>query len=57
MKFSAIIFFTLLSFSLQAQTTPNPKTSNEPGRPRLVVGIVIDQMRYDYISRYNNKFS
>ena len=57
MKFSAIILFTLLSFSLQAQTPQNPKTANEPSRPKLVVGIVIDQMRYDYISKYYNKFS
>ena len=57
MKFSTILLFTLLSFSLQAQITENPKTSNEPGRPKLVVGIVIDQMRYDYISKYYSKFS
>ena len=26
-------------------------------RPRLVVGIVVDQMRWDYLSRYYDKFS
>jgi len=57
MKFSTVIFFTLLSFTLHAQTTEIPKTSNEPGRPKLVVGIVIDQMRFDYISKYYSKFS
>ena len=57
MRFSTVIFFTLLSFSLHAQTTEIPKTANEPGRPKLVVGIVIDQMRYDYISKYYSKFS
>jgi len=57
MKFSAIILFSLLSFSLHAQTPQNSKTSNEPGRPKLVVGIVIDQMRFDYISKYYSKFS
>ena len=25
-------------------------------RPRLVVGIVVDQMRWDYLSRYYNRF-
>jgi predicted AlkP superfamily pyrophosphatase or phosphodiesterase len=25
-------------------------------KPKLVVGIVIDQMRYDYLDRYWNKF-
>ena len=28
-----------------------------PTKPRLVVGIVIDQMRYDYLYRYYDKFS
>ncbi len=37
--------FTLATF---AQTTQ---------RPKLVVGIVIDQMRYDYIYRFWNKYS
>jgi len=57
MKFHTVILFTLLAFSLHAQTNENPKTSNEPGRPKLVVGIVIDQMRFDYISKYYSKFS
>ena len=26
-------------------------------RPKLVVGIVVDQMRWDYLSRYYNKFT
>ena len=26
-------------------------------RPRLVVGIVVDQMRWDYLSRYYDKFT
>ncbi|MEW4925072.1 alkaline phosphatase PafA [Algibacter sp. 2305UL17-15] len=25
-------------------------------KPKLVVGIVVDQMRYDYLTRFNNKF-
>ncbi len=29
---------------------------NENERPKLVVGIIIDQMRYDYLTRYWNKF-
>ena len=28
----------------------------QPNRPKLVVGIVVDQMRYDYLTRYWNKF-
>ena len=25
-------------------------------KPKLIVGIVVDQMRVDYISRYENRF-
>ena len=39
-----IVFF--LSLSVFAQ--------NE--RPKLVVGVVVDQMRYDYLTRYYNKY-
>ena len=30
--------------------------ANGPARPKLVVGIVVDQMRYDYLYRYWSKF-
>ncbi|MCA6364686.1 MAG: alkaline phosphatase family protein [Bacteroidetes bacterium] len=33
-----------------------PDSSSLPRAPKLVVGIVIDQMRYDYIYRYWDKF-
>lgn len=31
-------------------------TKNEPLKPKLVVGIVVDQMRYDYLTRFYNKY-
>ena len=31
--------------------------SNKPRRPKLVIGIVVDQMRYDYLFRFYNKWS
>ncbi|WP_019990866.1 alkaline phosphatase PafA [Rudanella lutea] len=34
-----------------------PRTPSFPDRPKLVVGIVVDQMRYDYLYRYYDKFS
>ena len=37
---------------LLAQKTPN----NNVERPKLVVGIVVDQMRWDYLYRYYNKY-
>ena len=32
-------------------------TFAQPQRPKLVVGIVVDQMRWDYLYRYSNKYS
>ena len=42
--FSILFFAGFFSFAQQQ-------------KPKLVVGIVIDQMRYDYLDRYWNKFS
>jgi predicted AlkP superfamily pyrophosphatase or phosphodiesterase len=43
----------LLSFNLcLGQTTPKKLK-----RPKLVVGIVVDQMRYDFLYRYYDKYS
>jgi predicted AlkP superfamily pyrophosphatase or phosphodiesterase len=52
--------FLLLFFCSQvltAQTTTKPATApKELPKPKLIVGIVVDQMRYDYLSKYYNKF-
>ena len=51
MKKSGLIFLFLLSVSsLFAQQADN-------SRPKLVVGIVVDQMRQEYLYRFSNKFS
>ncbi len=44
-----ILIFTLSVFQLAIAQTDQPK-------PKLVVGIVVDQMRYDYITRYWDLF-
>lgn len=54
MRYIISIISTALAAHLFAQTTIKP-TSPQP-KPKLVVGIVIDQMRYDYIYRFWNKF-
>lgn len=48
-----ITLITLL-FTTQLSAQPLPKTPDE--RPKLVVGIVVDQMRYEYIPRFWSKF-
>lgn len=59
-RLSAALFFFLLSaFSVIAQVkrvSPTSSTPTSPDRPKLVVGIVVDQMRYDYLYRYYDKF-
>ncbi|MBO0949081.1 alkaline phosphatase PafA [Fibrella forsythiae] len=37
--------------------TTSPGNSATSARPKLVVGIVVDQMRYDYLYRYYEKYS
>ncbi len=44
--------FTILFFSILSIT----KAQNYATNPKLVVGIVIDQMRYDYLSRFYGRF-
>lgn len=43
----------LTTFFLQAQAAP----PHSVPRPRLVVGIVVDQMRWDYLYRYYDRYS
>lgn len=56
----SLITCVILSGSCLAQTsvTTNQMNKNDYSneRPKLVVGIVIDQMRYDYLTRFYNKF-
>ncbi|MCY7291293.1 MAG: alkaline phosphatase family protein [Ferruginibacter sp.] len=52
--FSIII---LTSFSQQIQAQKVATQVNEMSRPKIVVGIVIDQMRWDYLYRFYNRYS
>ncbi len=57
MKKGILLFFTLLIFSCKPYKTATnnlEKTENTP--PKLVVGIVVDQMRYDYLKKFYNKY-
>ena len=50
-QFIFILFISMYSFS---QTT-KPVAAN--ARPKLVVGIVVDQMRWDFLYRYYDRYS
>lgn len=47
-KFPIIILLLCFAFSMNAQ---------KPARPKLVVGIVVDQMRWDFLYRYYDRYS
>ena len=53
--FGLLGLFLVSSCSAQSKLVPNKNTSSN-SRPKLVVGIVVDQMRYDYLTRFYNKF-
>ncbi len=44
--------FLLFCFIAPAQTKTSTPSSTTVSRPKLVVGIVIDQMRWDYLYRF-----
>jgi len=65
-KYLLFIAFTFVVVSVSAQTkkkkVASPAatatgTATELPRPKLVVGIVVDQMRWDYLYRYYDRYS
>ncbi|MFI5150868.1 MAG: alkaline phosphatase PafA [Bacteroidia bacterium] len=52
--FTSFILFSSLLF--HAQNKPVPKQVTIPAKPKLIVGIVVDQMRYDYLYRFQERF-
>ncbi|PSR53099.1 alkaline phosphatase family protein [Adhaeribacter arboris] len=55
MKKNWLLFFCIFSFtSLFAQTKISK--NQELPRPKLVVGIMVDQMRWDYLYRFYNRY-
>jgi len=63
-KISRLIFtISIFSISLSSAQTKKPTAASakafpaEVARPKLVVGLVVDQMRWDYLYRYYNRYS
>src|SRR6478609_7222078 len=55
MKYFAIaLTLTALQLIFFHSVNAQPQNANNLSRPKLVVGIVIDQMRWDYLYRYYN---
>jgi predicted AlkP superfamily pyrophosphatase or phosphodiesterase len=49
-----MIFILLVFFTLAVAGQMKPASSNQ--RPKLVIGIVVDQMRWDYLYRYYDRY-
>lgn len=52
---NTILVFLIGLFSSHAFS--QNQTATLPARPKLVVGIVVDQMRWDYLYRYESKYT
>lgn len=57
--FAALIFINSESIAQKkpAKATLKTQSSGQLNRPKLVVGLVVDQMRWDYLYRYYNRYS
>ena len=53
--FSSVL--SILSMFSFAQSNSKPAVQTEIARPKLIVGIVVDQMRWDYLYRYYKRYS
>ncbi len=49
-----LLFIAIFTFNTSAQTKIQEPIN--PDKPKLVVGIVVDQMRYDYLTRFWDKY-
>lgn len=58
MKKIFFFVFAFLCLTTVAQTNALliNQPNNQPVKPKLVVGIVVDQMRYDYLTRFYNRY-
>ncbi|WP_339752926.1 alkaline phosphatase PafA [uncultured Winogradskyella sp.] len=56
-KIFSIIVLVLIFASCRSQNkTMTSQEKADYSKPKLVVGIVVDQMRYDYLTRFESKF-
>src|SRR4051812_33837350 len=53
---SCFLLFWFIS-PAQTKTSPTATASTTVNRPKLVVGIVIDQMRWDYLYRFYDRYA
>lgn len=52
----AALCAALLFFAPRLQAQPQPQRRPAPAKPRLVVMITVDQLRYDYLTKFGARF-
>jgi predicted AlkP superfamily pyrophosphatase or phosphodiesterase len=55
-SFAALLLMTQPLFSQKKQIAKTVNAKQEVARPKLVVGLVVDQMRWDYLYRYYSRY-
>ena len=55
-KSKILLFLLILCCAVPGFSQQNDTVTKTDGKPKLVVGIVVDQMRYDYLTRFRDKF-
>ena len=56
LRLGSFLLLIFLFSSLQSSLFAQQKTSSATAHPKLVVGIVVDQMRWDFLYRYANRY-
>lgn len=54
--FTFLVLFLSFSCKTQKELVISEKAHGVRSNPKLVVGIVVDQMRYDYLTRFYNRY-
>ncbi|SDM51291.1 Type I phosphodiesterase / nucleotide pyrophosphatase [Daejeonella rubra] len=54
--FITLLFFSGISLNAQQAKSTSPAKSSDVPRPKLVVGIMVDQMRWDYLYRFYERY-
>ena len=56
MKFKYLLLAFLIPLTASAQKNKAGSATNNLPRPKLVVGIMVDQMRWDFLYRYYDRY-
>jgi len=55
-QFFALLFLYSISLSAQQKNTLSQVKSSDLPRPKLVIGLMVDQMRWDYLYRFYERY-